>query len=190
MLPRARSRTLLRAADTEMEPPPSLIVRRASVDDASAVARVHTRGWHVGYAHVFPSEALLAWQSDPERWRSRLDHAPRSATFVASRGDVVIGFSGCGPSRDEPTVGELYAIYVDPDAWGSGAGRLLLARAEDALAAEGFTEATLWVLDENPRARRFYERAGWHDDGARQHERFFETDVTEVRYRKRLGGAV
>ena len=165
-------------------------VRPATVEDAEAIARVHTRGWHVGYAHVFPSEALLGWQSDPERWRStRLRPAPRSATFVATRGDVVVGFAGCGPSRDEPGVGELYAIYVDPDAWGSGAGRLLLDRAEDALAAEGFAEATLWVLEDNPRARRFYEQAGWHDDRGRQQERFLETDVTEVRYRKRFGSS-
>ena len=162
-------------------------VRPATVGDAEAIARVHTRGWHVGYADVFPVGRLSEWQSDAERWRARLAHrTPRAAAFVAERGGKVVGFATCGPNRDEAGVGELYAIYVDPEAWGSGIGHALLSRAEEAMLEAGFAEATLWVLEDNPRARRFYERAGWHDDGGRQQERFLETDVTEVRYRKRF----
>ena len=162
-------------------------VRAASAADADAIARVHTRSWHVAYAGVFPAERLAAWRSDAERWRARLSEAaPRSSAFVAEDGGRVVGFSTCGVSRDEGGVGELYAIYVDPDAWGTGAGRRLLARAEQWLRENGFAEATLWVLEDNPRGRRFYERAGWALDGGRQDERFLETDVSEVRYRKRF----
>ena len=75
---------------------------------------------------------------------------------------------------------------MEPERWRAGAGRALLAAVEHALTDAGFAEATLWVLEQNERARRFYERAGWHDDGGRQQERFLETDVTEVRYRKRF----
>ena len=78
-----------------------------------------------------------------------------------------LGFVSVGPSRDEHGVGELYAIYVDPDEWSRGAGRALIVRAEERL-AEQYAEATLWVLEENPRARRFYESAGWQPDGGRQ----------------------
>ena len=79
----------------------------------------------------------------------------------------MLGFASLGPSRDEHGVGELYAIYVDPDEWSRGAGRALIERAEERLAEE-YAEATLWVLEDNPRARRFYEAAGWQPDGARQ----------------------
>ena len=40
----------------------------------------------------------------------------------------------------------------------------------------------LWVLDDNPRARRFYELAGWRLDGGVK-EDTFDTLVREVRYR-------
>ena len=97
----------------------------------------------------------------------------------------VLGFASIGPSRDEHGVGELYAIYVDPDEWSQGAGRALIERAEECLAEE-FAEATLWVLEDNPRARRFYEAAGWLPDGARQSVERLGVSPPELRYRKRL----
>jgi GNAT superfamily N-acetyltransferase len=90
-----------------------------------------------------------------------------------------------GPSRDRAPGGELYAIYVDPDSWSTGVGRALIARAEERLAEE-YDEATLWVLDDNPRARRFYERAGWAPDGASKREERLGVAALEVRYYKRL----
>jgi RimJ/RimL family protein N-acetyltransferase len=42
------------------------------------------------------------------------------------------------------------------------------------------------VLDDNPRARRFYERAGWQPDGAAKTEERWGVAAAEVRYRKRL----
>lgn len=46
--------------------------------------------------------------------------------------------------------------------------------------------ATLWVLTSNARARSFYERQGWADDGAVKAERRGTAVLEEVRYRRRL----
>ena len=73
---------------------------------------------------------------------------------------MIVGFASVGPSRDERGIGELYAIYVEPDQWSTGAGRALIERAEERL-RHAYGEATLWVLEDNPRARAFYERGGW-----------------------------
>ena len=40
-----------------------------------------------------------------------------------------------------------------------------MSRCEEFLRDEGFTSAVLWVLRDNPRARAFYEKAGWHFTG-------------------------
>jgi RimJ/RimL family protein N-acetyltransferase len=53
--------------------------------------------------------------------------------------------------------------------------------------AGGFEEAILWVLEENPRSRTFYELAGWSADGTVKDEEWLGTVVREVRYRIRLG---
>jgi ribosomal protein S18 acetylase RimI-like enzyme len=161
-------------------------VRIATGADAQAVESIRIRSWRVAYRHVFPPADLDALPVDGARWRQRLETPPHGwATFVAEAGGAVVGFASVGPSRDEDGVGELYAIYVDPDAWSTGAGRALIERAEAQLRYE-YDEATLWVLEDNPRARAFYERAGWTADGGRKAEERFGVRAAEVRYRKEL----
>jgi GNAT superfamily N-acetyltransferase len=166
------------------------VVRDARPEDALAIARVHTRSWQVGYAHAFPAEALAAISAERRagRWAERLrSFEPRSAVLVAEVDGTVRGFVSVGPARElGREVGELYAIYVDPDQWGSGVGQALISAGEQGLRDAGFTKAILWVLEDNPRARRFYEAAGWTHDGATKRDTHLETEVTEVRYRKDL----
>ena len=95
-------------------------------------------------------------------------------------------FTG-GHLGDTAGQGELYAIYVLPEAWGSGAGPLLMAAALSALRENGFAVAILWVLEDNPRAQRFYEREGWTRDGGRREEEFLGVTITEIGYRITLG---
>jgi GNAT superfamily N-acetyltransferase len=163
-------------------------VRLASGDDALAIETIRVTGWRAAYRHVLPANELDAMVIDPSRWRPRLEHPPAGwSTFVGERAGVVVGFASVGPSRDENGIGELYAIYVAPAAWSTGAGRALLERAEATLSTE-YAEATLWVLEDNPRARRFYEGGGWATDGARKAEERWGVRAPEVRYRKRFSG--
>ena len=159
-------------------------IRPASPDDALAIETIRVQGWQSAYRHVYPPAELDALPIDPERWRSRLHVPPPGwATVVCEDQGRVVGFASTGPSRDEDVIGELYAIYVDPDAWSMGAGRALLAAAETHLASE-YDAALLWVLEDNPRARGFYERAGWAPDGIRKAEERLGVRAPEVRYRK------
>jgi hypothetical protein len=45
------------------------------------------------------------------------------------------------------------------------------------------TAAVLWVVVDNSRARRFYEREGWHADGR---QRVSSLGPSELRYTRRL----
>ena len=105
-----------------------------------------------------------------------------SAQFVAERSGAVVGFASVGPSRHEPDSGEVYSIYVRPDAWGTGSGWALMDAAVAWLAGR-WQEAILWVAEENPRARRFYERYGWVAEGTRVEEVVPGAEVPEVLYR-------
>jgi ribosomal protein S18 acetylase RimI-like enzyme len=173
-----------------------LVVREATTDDASAIARVHTRSWQDAYAHVFPAERLRGLDDlearRTETWRGWLSEPDaRRHTLVAVAGNEVVGFVHGAPARDDDLdsdrVGELFAIYVMPDSWGAGAGRALMTAHLERLRASGFCEAVLWVLEDNPRARRFYEAAGWSTDGRTKEDEFLDTRVREVRYRIALG---
>jgi GNAT superfamily N-acetyltransferase len=162
-------------------------VRRATPKDAAGIARVQERGWQAAYRHVFPAEELdRGGFIQAERWSERLVRPPEGwSTFVADHDDEVVGFTSVGPSRDENGIGELYAIYVDPDRWSTGTGRALIAQAEEQLRT-AYAEITLRVLEDNPRARQFYERAGWSVDGGRKAEARWGVRAPELRYRKRL----
>ena len=157
-------------------------VRAAVPEDAEAIADAHVRAWQVAYAHAFPDEALAGLDRAPRErhWREGI----RSGWTVLVTDDVS-GFASVGPTRDADAegAGEVYAIYVTPEQWGTGAGRALMAAAVEALRDAGFSEAVLWVLEDNPRARRFYELAGWEADGAAKPDVFLGTRVREVRYR-------
>jgi hypothetical protein len=61
-----------------------------------------------------------------------------------------------------------------------------MEQGEEELRALGHEQAVLWVLEDNPRARRFYEIAGWSPDGNKRVLEIFGFDVTEVRYHKQL----
>jgi GNAT superfamily N-acetyltransferase len=159
-------------------------VRRATVADALGIAEIHVRAWQVAYRHAFPPEKLDALSVDEraERWRRVLGE---ETVYVAEEGGALLGWASGGTCRDDEADGELYGIYVAPDVWGNGAGRALIERVEDDLAG-AHAEAVLWVLEDNPRARRFYELAGWHLDGGRKRETYLGVAVDVVRYRKAL----
>jgi GNAT superfamily N-acetyltransferase len=160
-----------------------VIVRRARLEDAAAIAEVHVRTWQAAYEHVFGAERLAALDLDARtrRWEAWLTAGENTSVAVAA--GRVVAFVWVGPSREAPDEGELLAIYALPDAWGSSAGRELMAAGLAALREFGFAEAILWVLADNPRARRFYEREGWHTDGGLKREAFLDVEVEEVRYR-------
>jgi GNAT superfamily N-acetyltransferase len=158
------------------------MIRPGTADDAEGVARVHVETWQAAYAHALPSEQLQALSLEEAVER----HRRYPPTLVADVGGEIRGFVAVGASRDAGTDGELFAIYVHPEHWGTGVGRMLIEAGEAELRSLGHEEAILWVLDDNPRARRFYELAGWSLDGAARDIHIFGFDVSEVRYAKRL----
>jgi GNAT superfamily N-acetyltransferase len=108
--------------------------------------------------------------------------AGRSRLYVALVDGRVIGYAGVGPERDPQApanTGELYALFVHPDHWGTGAGRALTDAALADLRRTGCTAAWLWVLEANARARQFYTRYGFTETPDRTHSSL--GDLPELR---------
>lgn len=158
-------------------------VRRARLGDARAIAEVHVEAWRAAYPGVVPLAVLDALDIG-ERERRWLRWLPVEdvAVFVAEQHDRIVGFASAGPAGDLERTGELYAIYVAPASWGAGAGAALMAETTEWLLAR-WPEAVLWVAEENPRARGFYERRGWIPEESRVEEVAPGAFVPEVRYR-------
>ncbi len=135
------------------------LIRPATADDAAAVARIWEAGWRDAHIGNVPDELVRVRTSESFRTR-----APERAadTAVATVDGEVAGFVMVDDD-------EVDQVYVDQGHRGSGVARLLLAEAERLVAAGGHSRAWLAVATGNSRARRFYKRQGWTDEGAFEH---------------------
>ena len=172
-------------------------IRAITEADIDAVAAVHVRTWQSAYAGMVPAEVLD--NLNPAVWakgRRTRPVPPGAQTLVADDDGTIAGFANFGPGRvdrdgsteHDPAIGELYAIYIDPDRQGRGTGKLLFTAAVDALTSAGFRVMRLWVLEENHPARRFYEHLGMAPDGERHYytPRGSTAELPELRYAVRL----
>ena len=159
-------------------------IRRARVEDAASIAAVHVRTWQAAYEHVFGAERLAGLDLSAREGLARHYATDDDYdAFVAEDDGRIVGFVSTGAPEDEAAEQrEVFAIYVLPDAWGTGAATALLDSAVEAMRGRGAADAILWVLDDNPRARHFYEREGWHADGSAESE-YLGLTVPLVRYR-------
>jgi ribosomal protein S18 acetylase RimI-like enzyme len=169
-------------------------IRLARTEDAPQIAVVHVQSWQGAYRGLLPQTYLDSF--DPAqrvgRWERSLSETDwsRGGTLLADTGGSLLGFINYSPTRDgdaDPKrVGEIHAIYLVPAAWGKGIGKQLMDASLGRLIEAGFDQVTLWVLDSNVRARRFYEAGGWSADGAAKRDESRGFPVTQVRYRRPL----
>ncbi|HEY2781981.1 MAG TPA: GNAT family N-acetyltransferase [Steroidobacteraceae bacterium] len=141
-------------------------IRQATVADAQGIASVHVSSWQIAYRGIVPDTYLdaLSVEARANGWREMLARGGPQEVWITVEDHDITGWAAFGPSRDEdasPATGELAAIYVSPQLWSTGIGRNLWHRARDRLKELGFKDVTLWVLQENARAIRFYRAAGF-----------------------------
>lgn len=166
-------------------------VRKAVVEDAESIGDLHVRAWQAAYRGTLPDDYLDGLSTDDrvDGWRGALQGPPRAGSVrLVAEDDVegVVGFIVVGPNEDLAGTGEVYALNVDPDAWGRGAGGALLDAGIAALEAQGFAAAILWVVPGNTRARRFYESAGWRGTDRQRRIELHGLEIDEVAYERDL----
>ncbi|MGH8776669.1 MAG: GNAT family N-acetyltransferase [Jiangellaceae bacterium] len=135
-------------------------LRLAVHGDAATIAGIWYDGWRDGHlGHV--SSDLLAVRTEESfasRARQRLGN-----TMVATVDGAVAGFVMVAQD-------EVEQVYVAQHHRGTRVASALLAEAERLVARNGHERAWLAVVAGNVRARRFYERHGWADEGAFEHQ--------------------
>jgi ribosomal protein S18 acetylase RimI-like enzyme len=139
------------------------VIRQARLGDARAIGRIEVDTWRSTYAGMLPDRVLLAMSQERRiaSWAGVLRHRPGDVYVAIDQGRGIAGFGDCGPQRDGTFAfaGEVYTLYVSPDAQGRGFGRQLLIALFARLVDCGHRSALVWVVRANP-ARFFYERLG------------------------------
>jgi GNAT superfamily N-acetyltransferase len=170
-----------------------ILVRRATPADAQSVAAVEVASWQAAYRGLMP-DAFLDGLSEAEKaasWRGNLlkhGASGRKRLLVAIGDAGVVGLVRVGPDGDAGEVGLVYLLYVLPAYWGHGVGKALMSAAMDELRDLGMSEAVLWVLRDNQRAHRFYERLGWCRNGRTSREDYGGIELEAWCYERAVGG--
>jgi DNA/RNA-binding domain of Phe-tRNA-synthetase-like protein/GNAT superfamily N-acetyltransferase len=143
---------------------PTVEIGPAGSEDVDDVAEIWCHGWRDGHLGLVPQE--LADVRTDESFRTRAFQRVRDTTLATVDGTVA-GFV--------MVVGdEVEQVYVSAAYRGTGVAGALMAEAERQVRANGHGKAWLAVVAGNARARAFYERVGWRDEGP-----FHYTAVTE-----------
>lgn len=150
-------------------------------DDLYAVSNVYEQSWKFAYMGIIPRSYLDSIQ--PGSWSQNIIKPDRKSLIMLD-GEKIIGTSSFCPSRfaDMAGCGEIISIYLLPEYIGKGCGTRLLRAAVDSLRQMGFDQIFLYVLEENQRARQFYEKFGFEPSGKYLNDNIGGRDLTELQY--------
>lgn len=157
-------------------------------DDLFALSRVYELSWKHAYKGIVPQAYL---DSIPEgRWAGSVTREGMRSLLLTDNGTVA-GTCGFCKSRwtQHPDSGEIVSLYLIPEYMGRGFGTRLLERAISELRQSGFEEIILWVLEDNHRARRFYERNGFTCTEEYMEDSIGGKPLREVLYKRSLRGS-
>jgi len=143
----------------------NVTIRYAVENDAPGIASIHVKSWQKIYRDHISDDILnnLSIEMRTQAWRDLIVKGIKIALLENEK--QIIGFASLGPSRDadKPAdqYGEISSIYLHPDFWHQGLGKLLCSFALDELKRRGYSKVILWVLKNNKQARQFYESMGF-----------------------------
>lgn len=141
-----------------------MVIRKATADDSKDISRIHALSWKAAYKGIVPQAYLDELKED--FWFPAFDtwfnDKALSAKVMLDNG-IMFGCVTYGKARDQLRTdwGEVVSLYLLPEYFGKGYGRTLLESAMLDFKQSGFKNIYLWVLKDNKRARRFYEKNNW-----------------------------
>jgi GNAT superfamily N-acetyltransferase len=133
-------------------------LRDAQLSEATLLAELQEHASVAAFAHIFPPERFpFPRQAVHERWVQALAD-PAASIVVSERAEEPVGVAAVRAEW-------LDGLYVAPEWWGKGVAAELHDAGLEIVRDLGSEQIHLWVLEENARARRFYERRGWRENG-------------------------
>lgn len=169
------------------------MIRPMRFEDLRRVAEIHIAAWRLAYRGILSDSRLAALDLDEqtELWESTLYSRKTHTNIVVLEDDKILGWSTFGAARDDDEnykqVGEVYGLHVLPDVHRRGLGTALLSHAHRHFRDRHYREAVIWVVDENHRARSFYEQRRYTIDASPHAHKYSEwLGTQEMRYRRKI----
>lgn len=150
-------------------------------DDPLEISNIYESSWKYAYKGIIPKDYLNSIPTG--QWANSINKLGLN-TLVLTEHERIIGTASFCKSRWEKysDFGEVVSIYFLPDYIGKGYGSLLLKKCMEELKQRGFDKVLLWVLEDNHRARKFYEKFGFVYSEVFMDDNIGGKDVREVLY--------
>ncbi|MET0535718.1 MAG: GNAT family N-acetyltransferase [Steroidobacter sp.] len=148
-------------------------IRRATAEDAAAMAEIGAKTFVETFGHLYPPEDLqtfLAKNHSTENWARTLADPKRAVWFAEHRdgrkiGFIVVGSCKLPVEKLEASAGEIQQLYVFAEFHNLRLGARLIDAGLAWLESEGQTPIYIGVWSENYGAHRFYGRYGFSKVG-------------------------
>lgn len=145
-------------------------IRYANIEDAESLGFVYSHSYQAAFRGIIPDNIL----EDVFSFEKRRDGLKKELAegslinVIMHKENKPVGFLTYGKSKDEDlddSIIEILRIYILPSCWGQNIGSELLSWGIKELRQKGYSKISLWVIEENKRAIKLYERMGFVHDG-------------------------
>lgn len=148
-------------------------IRYANLDDSDILGKIHSEASKAGFKNIIPDDILnevFSIERRTKRFISELtEGSPRTAIiFEKNEPAGLISFGKSRYGDNDNSWIEIWRVYLTQKFWGSGAAKELMEWGINEILKENFVNIELWVLEENIRAIKFYEKMGFKHDNTAQ----------------------
>lgn len=161
------------------------MIRSAERHEIKTLAELYCASWHLAFSEHFPPDNLarVTVGDFEDRWRGYFADDVVSS-FVYEWNSVPLGFVTCKVPKDGPA--EIVSMMVTPTCIRAGIGSKLMDAALTHLLEKGCDAAMLWVVNENSRARNFYERFGFALSEEQRVIQRYGIELCQLKYERQL----
>lgn len=163
-------------------------VRKAVKSDSLDLANIIVESWKSAYSEIIPKDEIAKFL-DKERRQRQFERfiEDEEIILIGSVNEIACGLVFANKDNDQglEDCGSIYSIYLLEEYWGKGLSEKLMDSALNILKDQGCKKVSLWVYEDNTRARKFYEKCGFIYDGNKKYSHFSNKPI-ELRYIKQI----
>ncbi len=145
------------------------LIRYATLEDATILGTIHSESSLLAFKDIIPEDYLTNVFSTERRTncfvRELSELSPKTAiAFINNEPAGLLSFGKSRVNINDHSLVEIWRVYILPKFWGSAISKELIQWGINEIHNTGMKKIELWVLEENMRARKFYEKMGFKND--------------------------
>lgn len=151
----------------------SRLIRYANLEDSDLLGKIHSESLQAAFKGIIPDYILKDLFSIERRTKDFMmelsEGSPKTAVvFEENEPAGLISFGKCRYGNNYDSCIEIWRVYLTPKFWGCGVAKELIEWGINEILKENSTNIELWVLEDNIRARKFYEKMSFKYDNTSQ----------------------